>query len=70
MPADVLLSEAPPFEVPSLGVPALETTPSALSQSSTQRVTIEDVLDEWLAGKITRDETVARIRTLLKDPGE
>ena len=36
------------------------------SLSPAQSTTIEDTLDELLAGKITRDEAAARIRVLLK----
>jgi hypothetical protein len=57
---DVLPSDAPPSDVAS----------STLSQLSAQPETVEDTLDELLAGKIARDEAAARIRVLLKGSEE
>ncbi len=49
---------------------ASDAPPSALPQSPAQPATVEDTLDELLAGKIARNEAAARIRVLLKGPGE
>jgi len=65
-PSDTSPSEAPsPDALPS-DVPPSDVLP----QSSAEPATVEDTLDELLAGKIARDEAAARIRVLLKGSGE
>jgi len=63
-------SDAPSLDVLPSDAPSSDAAFSALPQSPAQPATVEDTLDELLAGKIARDEAAARIRVLLKGSGE
>lgn len=67
---DALPSDTSTLDAPSPDVLPSDVASSTLSQSSAQPATVEDTLDELLAGKIVRDEAAARIRVLLKGPKE
>ena len=69
LPVDASLSQSPTDAQP-LDAAASDTEISVSPSSPAQAVTIEDTLDELLAGKVTRDEAADRIRILLRDAGE
>jgi hypothetical protein len=70
LPSDTSTSDVPSPDVLSLDAPPSDMASSALSQSSAQPSTVEDTLDDLLAGKIARDEAAARIRVLLRGSEE
>ncbi|HEY4035483.1 MAG TPA: hypothetical protein VGL94_16115 [Ktedonobacteraceae bacterium] len=70
VPSDASSSEALSPDALPLDVPTSDAASSVLSESPAQPATVEDTLDELLAGKIARDEAAARIRVLLNGPGE
>lgn len=66
LPSDLVASDASPVDAQPLDVAISDATSSTLAPLSAQTATVEDTLDELLAGKIVRDEAAARIRVLLK----